>query len=266
MQALHARCNDVACQTDAGQTALLHLVQQYPANLIYAQGMVNTSILQLQQVELHIALLHAYLSEHRSAELAATVLSSTTWMPKEKVHGEAAGVPVAQPAAGAADGAQPVPAPAPAAAEQEAEQQRNHRRRLAAAVKVALVMILLEVKMGWFFVYFFLVFLYIGGMFDPLIDWFQSYNTQATLENQLTALRRRQQEPSNARSEAEAGAGADPPADGSEEQVQGDTPARTADEAPAEVQPPFWQRSIYQLVVMFFLTLIPWWTPNPRYL
>ena len=40
-------------------------------------------------------------------------------------------------------------------------------------------------------------------------------------------------------------------------------------EAPAEAAPPaappFWQRFIYQLFIMFFLTLMPWWTPNPRY-
>jgi len=36
------------------QTNDCPLVSQYPANLLYAQGMLNTTLLQLQQVELQI--------------------------------------------------------------------------------------------------------------------------------------------------------------------------------------------------------------------
>lgn len=42
--------------------------------------------------------------------------------------------------------------------------------------------------------------------------------------------------------------------------------APAAPAAPPAPAPPFWQRFIYQLFVMFFLTLMPWWTPNPRYM
>ena len=57
------------------------------------------------------------------------------------------------------------------------------------SVQVALVMVLLEVRTGWFFIYFFTVFLYIGGLFDPLIEWFQQYSSQAeSLRRQLHML------------------------------------------------------------------------------
>ena len=47
-----------------------------------------------------------------------------------------------------------------------------NRFRIGPIVKVALIMLLLEVKPVWFFVYFFAVFLFLGGIFDPIVDWY----------------------------------------------------------------------------------------------
>lgn len=226
----------------------------------------------------------------------------------------------AGPVPHAAAGAGQLP-PRPADAEQPL---RQHRRRLAAAVKIALMMILLEFKAGWFFLYFFAVFMYMGGLFDPFIEWFQRPAAQATLEQQLTALRNRQRRAGEqaaaavaantasdeastpptpapaaaATSEAVAGEGgevaasaggttegqasrepgpaaaaAEPVADpGTAERTSrpappGGTTANGDADAVAEAQRPPWaHRFIYQLLVMFFMTLLPWWNPDPRYL
>merc|ERR1712232_957298 len=46
-----------------------------------------------------------------------------------------------------------------------------------------------------------------------------------------------------------------------------DANASPATTAAAEAErPPYWQRFVYQLFVMFFMTLLPWWNPNPHYL
>lgn len=183
----------------------------------------------------------------------------------------------------------------------QGERFRLHRRRLAAAVKVALVMVLLEARTGWFFIYFFAVLLYIAGLFDPFIDWFRrAQGTQTTLEQQLANLRTRTREAEAAaaaavvaRAAADAAAAAaaaagEPAADAgasghSEREAEGSSDAADSGGAAAsgagasggetgeavEQQPegpPYWTRFGYQLVVMFFMTLIPWWNPNPRYL
>ena len=52
---------------DAGvQTSECLLASQYPANLLYAQGMLNTTLLQLQQVELQISRLRDYVHQHQT--------------------------------------------------------------------------------------------------------------------------------------------------------------------------------------------------------
>ena len=51
---------DVSVQTNDSP-----LVLQYPANLLYAQGMLNTTLLQLQQVEFQISQLRGYVHQHQ---------------------------------------------------------------------------------------------------------------------------------------------------------------------------------------------------------
>merc|ERR1719161_1878333 len=121
--------------------------------------------------------------------------------------------PAADAAAAAAVGADPgAPAAAGAAnAEQPAGEQVGavwQQYRLAAIMKIALIMILLEVKTGWFFVYFFAVFLYIGGVFDPFVEWFQRHTQRLTLDQQLTRIRN-QRRKAEAAAEARAATGGD---------------------------------------------------------
>eukprot|EP00931_Biecheleriopsis_adriatica_P076623 TRINITY_DN50311_c0_g1_i1.p1 TRINITY_DN50311_c0_g1~~TRINITY_DN50311_c0_g1_i1.p1 ORF type:complete len:342 (+),score=104.10 TRINITY_DN50311_c0_g1_i1:90-1028(+) len=292
------------------------LVEHYPANLLFAQGMLNTTMLQLNKVELQIAQLNGYLNEHRCLEEALQWDEKDDKGARLLFAGDAEALVAAAAAlqaisnatqaiaagGGAAAGVEGEAAAAPAGGEQADQQRAATRRRLAACVKVALVMILLEVKLGWYFIYFFAAFFYIGGMFDTWIEYFQNFNNnQTTLENQLNALRRGQApggedgaDRAAAPEAAGVGAAAPNPApevvaaasegeavpSSSTEQIAGAAgsgmpteavaasgePAGAAEAAQAAPQPPYWQRFFYQLFVMFFMTLIPWWNPDPRYI
>ncbi|CAJ1416529.1 unnamed protein product [Effrenium voratum] len=340
---------DASSQTDERS-----LVSQYPANLLFAQGMLNTTLLQLQQVELQISRLHGYVREHRLLEskamakgrvvfngeaealyAAAAALSAYAEAPRGDAPAPAGDAAAGQevqnqnramhrrfigvlfkaglilvlinadmawyvillaigllymggafdfallrgdmPAAAAA----PAPAPAPdrapgharegAAPAQPQDQHQLLRRRFANVAKVALIMFFFIdskfEKLGRWFLFFILAILYLCGMFNSWIDWLQNFgNAQVTLEQQLNAMRqeRAAEAPAApaAAPEAAEGAAADASTGG-----EGEVPA-DAQRPPAEnpEQPPYWQRFVYQLLVMFFLTLIPWWNPNPRYL
>lgn len=312
------RAIDASCQTDL-QAQLLPC--QYPANLIYAQNMLAICMSEMQRVDLNIAQLRFYLREHelysqlqataavlsnKAAFVAVPVLPALGSAPAASASGTAAAashdaMPGGADAAAGAEAADAAAAADGAADGGQPEQVRVNRRRLAAAVKIAFVMILLEVRTGWFFVYFFAVFLYIGGVFDPAINWFQRRPARTTLEQQLTALRNRQRHAeSEQQHAASVGAGADnsdgdaaasghagndgdergegsagdsvehdgaTPADGSA--ASGNEEGGTTDAVQQEniAPPPPWShRFIYQLFVMFFMTLLPWWNPDPRYL
>jgi len=332
------------------ESGVVPLPLDYPANLIYAQNMLAISLSQLQRVETQKVMLQLLLREHSEHEKAqATAAAIAALEPAIAVLKGAAGLArnLAAPqhiqaahAAGAAAAAAAASVAAAGAAggaggaapADAGENMRLHRRRLAAAVKVALVMLLLEVRTAWFFIYFFAVFLYIGGIFDPFLEWFRRYSTQTTLEQQLNVLRNRQQQgagaapvvPALARgAAAPAGnaAASQPPLapvpdsatapaassaaasgsiggaaaatsggvqDGGAASSSADIPAATAGTgeaaatgatagagaegaavaapvAPPQDLPPHGHRFFYQLVVMFFMTLIPWWNPDPRY-
>lgn len=319
---------DACCQTCGVPAAQVPLPMQYPANLIYAQNMLAICMSQSQTVDLNIAQLRFYLREHEmraalgavlgsqaalaaaqlpagfsAAAVAAAVGSAAPAAPAEALPGAAAAAGAAADVGAAAEGgAEGAPL----------ENLRVHRRRLAAALKVAFVMVLLEVRTGWFFVYFFAVFLYIGGIFDPFIEWFQKRPVRVTLEQQLANLRNRQrtvegeqlhQQQQRAAAAAAAtadaaGAGAAPAEDGaaptpaagsatssgdgasSPDAAAASTDAASAltgaldgaaaaPDAVAEVpaiEVPWSHRFIYQLFVMFFMTLLPWWNPDPHYL
>lgn len=145
------------------------------------------------------------------------------------------------------------------------------RQRLSLLFKVLLVMFLMELKWSWYVVYFLVSVLFLGGMFDSWIEWF---NGAPALENQLDALRRNAREaPVPAQAEQPEPEGPAAEGESAESVRQPESEASAADPAPAAAPaapaappPPYWQRFIYQLFVMFFLTLMPWWTPNPRYM
>lgn len=338
---------DAACQTDALLMPSVPLPLQYPANLLWAQHMLAICMGQLQRVDLTVAQLRFYLREHELRAAAVAVLRSQKGLSGQIpvlgipiVPGGAASVDVTPAAAddGAARAAPGGPQGVPAAGAEAAGagaaaavagNLRMHRRRLNIAVRIAFVMWLLDVKNGWFFVYFFLAFLYIGGLFEPMVEWFQrGPGQQVTLEQQLEDLRSRQRRVAEqaeraaaaaaaarvAAAEAaalaeavandgvaglgDAGSSADPAAaaspgaggaagDGSDSgaaAVHGDAAGAAggvanapeaeggvgaADNAEADAEanrPPLAHRFIYQLVVMFFMTLLPWWNPDPRYL
>jgi len=349
---------DVSVQTNDSP-----LVLQYPANLLYAQGMLNTTLLQLQQVEFQISQLRGYVHQHqiqpqkrksvfgREAETsdalfaAAAVLSNVNnvaGVAREARRREAQqgqednvfvpGDPAAdalarnlqqrmfplfikafllacclraasldwyiiflgisvlfameywflQPRAEATEArAGGAGAEQPGAAGhgqgRAAERFPALRQRFSLLVKVVLIMLLMEVKWSWYAVFFLVSMIYLGGLFDSWIEWFNG-GAAATLENQLDALRRNGAAAAPAAGNGNGAAGEN----GGETQDQSDAPreteaaAETDGAAPAEAPaapaappapaPPFWQRFIYQLFVMFFLTLMPWWTPNPRYM
>jgi len=311
---------DVSCQTDP-----MGSMDTYPNNLMYAQSMLALTMSQLNQVDTQIARLRGMLLEHQhaayktdslgagfaqplmgaaaaavsaacatqvvakapeaSTSSSSTTPASTTAAIAAPQHGRPAPAADAPAPEGDANAAAAAVAAAAGAPAEEGGQLRIHRMRLAAAVKVALVMILMDLKAGWFFLYFFGVFLYVGGMFDPIIDFLsRGQRSQQSLEQQLTALRHRQrmaerrEEARQQRAAALAAAAAageagegegTASADGtSGEAAEGAVAASAEVEAEPEEPPraPHYQRCVYQLVFMFFMTLMPWWTPNPYYL
>jgi len=205
-----------------------------------------------------------------------------------------------------------------------AQGAHNLRRRCANVTKVAVLMFILKLKFAWFGFYFVGAVLYIGGIFDPIVDWFLHRPLQTTLEEKLTVLRSRQRSAEQALAEAtdsvsdeisapevegntEIGTG--PPVGNTADVPEGaaglgfndaedrdgpnsststhnasnemntaldsgvgrEADANTGDEAGdnagnEDPPPPWLHRFVYQLFVMFFMTLLPWWTPDLRYI
>lgn len=363
----------MACTEDvAVQTTISHLAPpmpiplQYPVNLIYAQSMLSMCLSQQQCVDLNIAQLRFYLRQHERSALANTQALKTTspgrspcigCMSAACSYSKSSVCPVAQAVEGRgtttpvdeANVAAGTPPAAAAPAQPEPAELRRMQRRLSTALKLALVMVLLEVRASWFLLYFIGVLLYIGGLFDPLIEVFQRQSAQNTLDQQLTALRNRQaqatdgtenrnqnqssmsrqsappasdqnqdrmsiqavtpttdgeaERPPNdehgsmmketldretttansselhdaktSSAEQPSTAAAEPAenekCDGGEEAAGGFEAAPASEnagtnQAPNEAQPRWAHRFIYQLFVMFFMTLMPWWSPDPRYM
>eukprot|EP00400_MALV-I_sp_L67-5_P000724 gene724-132_t len=261
-------------------------------------------------------------AEHVAAE--TPVAPSIQITPDADAAAAANGEAGAAPEAAAGEGG----AAAAAANGENGENAENgglwRRFRIGPIVKVALIMLLLEVKPVWFFVYFFAVFLYLGGIFDPIVDWFKRHAEQPQLEQQLVGLREREEEaanalpentvesaevtPENTAEEDELGedglpkekstGSSEKPADGAERNSDGATAGGSsagdaeglksrrsstasdgatlkpkagepgAEDAAEEQAPPvpYIIRFCYQLFVMFFMTLLPMWNPDPRYL
>ena len=59
----------VSSEVQTDELAAKHLA--YPANLMYAQGMLTTTMLQMQLVELQIERLKEYLHQHELQQLQA---------------------------------------------------------------------------------------------------------------------------------------------------------------------------------------------------
>eukprot|EP00438_Fugacium_kawagutii_P025535 Skav228462 [mRNA] locus=scaffold1058:355034:357294:- [translate_table: standard] len=265
---------DAAVQTNDSP-----LVSQYPANLLYAQGMLNTTMLQLQQVELQISRLRDYVYQHQDASsrrkksvfgqeeeasdaifAAAAALSNMRnvrhaadavrdFQRREAERQEEAAM-VADPDEALNRQMQQRMLPMffkigllvivgrTAALEWyvivigvflfalweywmmlsvtrrnqanqanqgqggqgnqgEAQGDRNRaqenrlpalRQRLSLLFKILLVMFLIELKWSWYVLYFLVSILFLGGMFDNWIEWFNG--AAPNLENQLDALRR----------------------------------------------------------------------------
>jgi len=149
----------------------------------------------------------------------------------------AADAPAGAPAAagvegGAAAGNEAGAAGQPGAARAPPRENAWVRHRLGAILKLALLLLVFEVSTVGLFVYFYGALLYMSGMFDGIIRQFFN-NNFPPIEEQLHNIRdmREPQEPVN-----------------------------------VENRPgPVW-RALYQSVFMFFVTLAPWWNPDPRYI
>mmetsp|Transcript_67177 Transcript_67177/g.160899 ORF Transcript_67177/g.160899 Transcript_67177/m.160899 type:complete len:362 (+) Transcript_67177:65-1150(+) len=327
---------DVGCQTVA-EPCPVPVPLQYPLNLIYAQNMLAITVSQIHQVDLNVAQLRLYLREHylqqqyrphqeRSSSSAAARLQTPLGVPAAAAGAPAQASqspPVANRAAAAAQQPpQPQGGADAAAPAGDAARRQNAidmlRRRLLVAVRVAVLLIVMEVRIAWCMVCFVMSFLYVAGVFDPLVNWFQRAPEQGTLEQQLAAFRRRrdavesqasapaapaegdaasaaaaartptgtnpgqpqpqQQQgspgsgstdtatgPVNAPSSSSAAPAATNAADSTAAEGDGQAAEAAAPAAPAG-GPTYRMRFFYQLVVMFFLTLLPWWNPDPRYL
>merc|ERR1719420_199424 len=99
--------------------------------------------------------------------------------------------------------------------------------------------------------------LYLAGAFDFVRLWFENWGQRPQLEAHLVRLR----------AEQHAGEVRRPPDDRPAPEA---APEGEAQPAPPQVDlrppPPYWVRWFYQLVVMFVMTMFPWWTPDQRYL
>ncbi|CAK9028482.1 Uncharacterized protein SCF082_LOCUS18380 [Durusdinium trenchii] len=143
----------------------------------------------------------------------------------------------------------------------ENQQQPMLRQRFSMLFKIALLMFLMEAA------YLVVALFFLFGAFDSWIEWFNGNggNADNNLEHQLDALRRAQNQPQREpQREAQSEAQREPQREPQSELEDAEPPEAPAEAAPPAA-PPFWQRFIYQLFIMFFLTLMPWWTPNPRY-
>jgi len=212
--------SDVASQTDEVSVPL-----PYPANLLYAQNMLAISMSALQSLELNIAQIHLYLREHElrtaavsaaSAKLAISAAGFKVTIINPASVGAGSGAQAAGVAAGVQEPREVVvvrgrPWEPPAGGQDAPPAEAMHRRRLAVAVKIAVVMFFFEFRIGWWVLYFFGIFLYIGGLFDPFIEWIQSHSLQATLEQQLLNLQQRQRRADDLPgAQPDAGASEDP--------------------------------------------------------
>jgi len=118
---------------------------------------------------------------------------------------------------------------------------------------------------------------YVAGVFDFVKHWFRAWGRRPVLEAQLVRLRREM-------AARDAAAARDGNADGARQRpdafaqdrdnANGQFVHEGAAGAPGDVQgqpdqrprPPYWVRWMYQLVFMFVMTMLPWWTPDEYYL